>query len=211
MPPRKARASRRASNVIHVDWRQDSILESAEESVNEPRRVGEAWGLAILATAAVVVAGGYFVMFEIKLASTDTMIATSANESKTHKLADGSVVSLGARSKLRFDVRRNRRHVRLLDGEAMFDVAPNMTTPFVVSTFLVDASTSMGAKFSVIIDTSVSVQVHEGVVEVSNPGAEEGAMVITLKEGNSYRVPVGGFRPVVADGGARTKAKRIDG
>lgn len=85
-------------------------------------------------------------------------------------------------------------------GEAKFDVARDKAKrPFVVSTFLVDLTG--GTKFGVVVDTTVTVMVHEGVVRVSGRGASPGSPGITVRPGKPYRVPVDGFRTVVAGEG----------
>jgi transmembrane sensor len=124
-------------------------------------------------------------------------------------LEDGSLVSLGARSKLRTEFTEERRVVHLLEGEAMFHVEEDKERPFVVSTFLIDA-TAVSTKFSVAVNTTVEVEVHEGVVEISDRGAKPGSPVITLKSGQRYRVPVDS-RVVVADGSGGPRAEPNEG
>jgi transmembrane sensor len=117
-------------------------------------------------------------------------------------------VSLDAGSTLRVGFTDARRDVHLLDGKAMFDVAMDPARPFVVNTFLVDVAADKESKFAVRIDTSVEVSVYDGIVSVSGRGAKAGAPVISLKSGESYRVPMNLFREIVASGKAAQRAPK---
>jgi ferric-dicitrate binding protein FerR (iron transport regulator) len=186
-------AKRGPSNVTKVDFWAGSSHRAAEI-----RRRWQAVGLVLTATAAVTVSIGYLIVFHTNADSAGTKFETAANELRTEKLADGTGMTLGAQSNVRVEFTAERRVVQHLGGEIEFDVAED-TRPFVVSTFLVDLSE--GTKFAVLVDTTVIVMVHEGVVRVSGRGAKPGSPGIIVKGGEIYRVPVDGFRTVVADGG----------
>jgi transmembrane sensor len=92
--------------------------------------------------------------------------ATAIAQIAPVRLSDGSVVTLGANSRIseRFD--RNERRVVLENGEAFFEVAHDASRPFVVEAG--DAIIrDVGTKFNVNRGVGrVSVAVLEGVVEV---------------------------------------------
>ncbi|MFT4055807.1 MAG: FecR family protein [Novosphingobium sp.] len=58
--------------------------------------------------------------------------ATGTGELRDVRLADGTRVTLGARSAIDVDLTGGERHVRLVAGEAWFDVARDPAHPFVV-------------------------------------------------------------------------------
>lgn len=186
---RVLQAERDRSNVTHVNWWQGSSLKPAE---TRHRHHIAGWGIA--ATVLVMLPMIFF-LARMTAETPDGTIATAANESEIRRLEDGSMVSVDSGSTLRVEFTEKRRNVHLFQGRAVFDVARGMKSPFAVRTFLVDITT-MDSKFSVKIDTSVEVEVYDGVVEVSGRGAKAGAPVITVKKGETYRVPVDGFRAV---------------
>lgn len=85
-------------------------------------------------------------------------------------LADGSVVTLDSETELEVAFTPGRRDVRLLRGEALFDVASDRTRPFVVRSAQATA-TAVGTSFSVSTPAdaqgAVQVLVREGKVDVA--------------------------------------------
>jgi transmembrane sensor len=97
-----------------------------------------------------------------------TLIATSIGQQQTSILPDGSSVILNTNSKIEVDYSASVRKIRLLYGEAVFDVTADKKRPFVVyaDNGVVRA---VGTIFSVRIDNeAVNVTVSEGVVELSS-------------------------------------------
>ncbi|WP_172428606.1 FecR family protein [Azospirillum brasilense] len=95
---------------------------------------------------------------------------TGAGELRSVTLADGSTVHLGPRSAIDTEDGPNRRGVRLLAGEAFFEVTPNPARPFVVEAGGV-AVTVVGTAFDVRLDpASTTVSVKSGVVAVRHDG-----------------------------------------
>lgn len=197
---------RGSSKVTWVDfkWWKGSSYQSAKSA--ETRRRWQPIGLVVTATAAMMVAAGYL---------GERVFHVNANSAgriywRTEKLEDGTGLVLGARSEVRVDFTPERRVVHHLGGEVMFDVAEDTARPFVVSTFLVDVTG--GTKFGVVVDTTVTVTAQEGIVRVSVRGAKPGSSGIIVKGGHSYRVPVDGFRSVVAaDGGGGARMRGSSG
>jgi transmembrane sensor len=97
--------------------------------------------------------------------------STGVGESRSVTLADGSRVELSAGSAiaLRFDA--GRRGVRLLAGEAWFEVAPDPARPFVVEA-AGGTATALGTAFDVALQLSgARVAVGEHAVAVASGGA----------------------------------------
>ena len=92
--------------------------------------------------------------------------STDIGEQASYQLADGSIIALNTNSHASVDYTGDLRVVRLLNGEANFDVAKNPSRPFVVY-----AGTGMvwavGTAFNVRFTTDVvDVTVTEGTVKV---------------------------------------------
>jgi transmembrane sensor len=97
--------------------------------------------------------------------------STGVGESRLATLADGSRVELSAGSAiaLRFDA--GRRGVRLLAGEAWFEVAPDPARPFVVEA-AGGTATALGTAFDVALQQSgARVAVGEHAVAVASGGS----------------------------------------
>lgn len=92
--------------------------------------------------------------------------ATSTGEHMEVKLADGSRVSLGARTRLSVDFTRTDRRLRLDSGEAFFEVSKDPRRPFRVQA-LHGVITAVGTAFNVrATDDRITVAVTEGTVDV---------------------------------------------
>jgi transmembrane sensor len=92
-------------------------------------------------------------------------------------LADGSVVNLNTSSRIRVHFTRHRRDVWLEQGEVLFDVAKDVTRPFIVRAGAVDIQ-ALGTSFVVqkLADKPIQVLVREGTVQV-----EHGSTVPAVK------------------------------
>ena len=124
---------------------------------------------------------------------------TAIGEQKTIQLSDGSNVYLNTNTELVVDYAKAQRNVRLLRGEAHFDVEKNRWRPFAVEAGK-QRVTAIGTAFTVRLDgpTKVEVVVEEGRVALSpnEPGLmprDGEAVAVTRQE-----IAVGGR--AVADG-----------
>lgn len=99
--------------------------------------------------------------------------ATSVGEVRTVVLDDGTRVDLNTDTAIAVDYSEAARYVRLLRGEAFFDVASNPARPFTVEDGTISA-TAVGTQYSLRTAAGSfhgDVQVEEGRVEVRS-GAE---------------------------------------
>jgi transmembrane sensor len=97
---------------------------------------------------------------------------TRLGERRVITLADGSRIHLNTASAVEVAMRKHSRRIRLVKGEALFEVAHDPGRPF-----LVDAGAArlraVGTAFNVRIrDTVVELTVTEGVVAVAEDGAD---------------------------------------
>jgi len=95
---------------------------------------------------------------------------TGKGEMKVIALRDGTVVSLNTQSELSVEFSESVRTVRLIRGEALFNVAKNVNRPFMVSAGDTRVKV-VGTSFTVrrLEAAPVQVLVREGIVEVSKP------------------------------------------
>lgn len=91
---------------------------------------------------------------------------TGVGQLETVHLADGSTAELGPRSAITVTYAANRRQVRLLRGQAWFDVRHDVKRPFYVQADAVTTSV-LGTAFEVkLAETGVVTQVSRGRVRV---------------------------------------------
>ena len=131
-----------------------------------PGRRSALGGLAAASVAAVL--GGGAVLWAPRTRS----YRTGVGERRTAEPADGSSVQLNTASALKVAMRSSRREVRLLEGEAHFQVRRNPARPF-----FVDAGSArlrvVGTAFNVRLRDRdvVELTVTEGVVAVVSAGS----------------------------------------
>jgi transmembrane sensor len=98
---------------------------------------------------------------------------TAIGEQRSVLLSDGSRVTLNTASKIEVTLRKDRRLVRLIEGEVLFDVAHNAIRPFEVRTGRAVLS-DVGTQFNVDMRASATtVTVIEGKVAVDSEVANE--------------------------------------
>ncbi len=93
------------------------------------------------------------------------LVMTQVGERVERTLGDGSTITLNTDTRLEVDFDDSTRRVRILAGEALFDVTHDEQRPFIV---YAEGETvrAIGTQFVVrVTDTSVDVIVTEGVVE----------------------------------------------
>jgi len=96
--------------------------------------------------------------------------STRVGETKEVVLSDGSIVVLNTDTKISVDYSKAKRQIRLVQGEALFDVAKNKKRPFIVTAGDTQIR-AVGTSFTVRLlpQQPVQVLVREGVVEVKRP------------------------------------------
>lgn len=93
--------------------------------------------------------------------------STTVGEQRSLRLPDGSLLQLNTRSRIEVRFTKHERRLRLLAGEALFDVQPDALRPF-----LVDANgttvQALGTQFNVHVQPEgTTVAVVSGLVQVS--------------------------------------------
>ena len=158
---------------VHADKWQPFVAQRRREAHPQPRRAGgglfdwvkRRWALAALggvAAAAVAIA-----VMPAALLRLQADHLTSTAELRSFYLDDGSTVTLAAASAIAVTFNGGERQVRLIAGEAFFQVKPDPARPFVVAADSV-RTTVLGTSFDVRRDSDgVTVAVQEGVVQVA--------------------------------------------
>ncbi len=128
----------------------------------EPGALRNSWRPVALAATVLLAIGWWLAVFGLR----DTY-TTAVGEQRTVQLADGSLIYLNARSRIAVRLSDERRDVRLLEGEALFKVAHDVSRPFTVAS---DRAVirAVGTQFNVdrrSQDTRVAV--IEGAVEIT--------------------------------------------
>lgn len=106
--------------------------------------------------------------------------ATALGETQRFELADGSIILLSSDSRVDVVYSRRQRSLRLAQGEAFFEVAPNPERPFAVEA---DSRrvVAVGTRFSVRReDAGLRVAVTEGRVRLEDGGQRDVAPTLLI-------------------------------
>lgn len=131
-------------------------------------------GLAASIVVAIAMPIALQLIRSVPLAPAVTVVETRAGENRDVALADGSVVTTGARSVLWATLSHASREVTLERGEAFFKVAKDPTRPFIVKIGNTTVA-AVGTAFNIRrAGERVVVAVSEGVVKVDTSAAQGG-------------------------------------
>ena len=137
-------------------------------------------GLPALATAAMVamIIGVAAVMHFTVFGDRAEHHATARGEQRSVVLADGSTVRLNTLTSINVAYSKARRHVVLIEGQATFEVATDLSRPFVVSAGG-GTVTALGTAFDIYkTRDKVTVTLLEGVVEVRRQHERSGTSAL---------------------------------
>ncbi|KAF0099828.1 MAG: putative FecR protein [Rhodospirillaceae bacterium] len=166
---------RRAYAAVGPVWGASVALPPLTAARREAARGGRSWyrrPVSMMAGAALAACVALFAVpaLQLRLAA-DHMTGTA--ERRDIVLEDGSRIALDAGSAVAVEYAEARRSVRLLSGQAFFEVTPSAQRPFVVSVGQVDVTVT-GTAFDVArSETGVAVSVQSGSVNVTRSGAGE--------------------------------------
>lgn len=165
------------------DWRRfleerraASGDQPAKPNTKTGRRIARPRWIAVGAAAALA-AMLAFVWAPVVLVNLQADHVTSIAELRSLTLEDGSKVTLSADSAIAVSLTAAQRQVKLLRGEAFFQVTSDARRPFKVIASEVQA-TVLGTHFDVRIGAGdVTVDVAEGLVSVGKVGAPDGVRI----------------------------------
>jgi transmembrane sensor len=151
----------------------------------------------------VAASSGFVALLSIMViaiyALSDRTITTAAGEWRNTRLADGSLLRAGPRTKVSIEMTDHQRLVRLAHGEVMVHVARDRARPFYVETDVATAR-AVGTAFAMRLVESgrASVTVQEGIVAV----ARGRAPISDDSPAGAVKVIAGQALVVTADGQA---------
>lgn len=136
-------------------------------ATRKPRRARRWWlGAAVAACLLVAVAPALSLRLQADY-------RTAQGETRDVTLADGSVVQLDSDTAISVDYSGGHRDVRLLGGQAFFEVVPNKAKPFHVRADRVRVTVT-GTAFNVQLQPDrVGVDVQHGSVRVEDTGNDQ--------------------------------------
>jgi transmembrane sensor len=168
-------ASDRYDGSVSVSaWKERSSRKSAGRAWVDVlrRRRGIVVGLAASIVAAIATPIVLQLIRSQQFEPVVTIVETQAGENRHVPLADGSTVSVGARSVLWATLSRDAREVTLERGEAFFQVAKDPARPFTVKIGNTTVA-AVGTAFNVRrAGERLVVAVAEGIVKVDAPVAQ---------------------------------------
>lgn len=195
-------AHRAAWARVALLWsRLDETVPVLRAATAPTRRVPRQIWTRRAAAAVVIAATGYAVTRSGAAADH----ATGTGEQRTVLLPDGSTAELGGDSAIALAFDAGTRRLRLLRGEAFFQVAPDAERPFIVMAETGETQ-ALGTEFRVGRRAdAVIVSVIRHAVSVTCAGQE----AVTVGEGQEVRYGPAGLGPVhAADGAAARRALR---
>ena len=151
--------------------RESSNVVEFAPDIHEPPpvtpRSRKFYGAIASAACVLVVAIGTLILWT----QHSDLITTEVGELRSISLADGSIITLNTRTSLRYAFGDSFRQVELIDGEALFDVARDLSRPFIVSAGESEIR-ALGTSFNVYkkSDVEATVTVLEGRVVVRASG-----------------------------------------
>ncbi|TBR30202.1 MAG: DUF4880 domain-containing protein, partial [Reyranella sp.] len=166
---------RRAYAEVGPVWDASASLPPLTPVRREATRAGRSWyrrPVLMTAGAALAACVALFAVPAMQLRLTADHM-TGMAETRDVALEDGSRIALDAGSAVAVEYAEARRSVRLLSGQAFFEVTPSPQRPFVVSAGQVDVTVT-GTAFDVAkSETGVTVSVQSGSVNVTRSKAGE--------------------------------------
>jgi transmembrane sensor len=158
-------AAARRSRVSLDELKRLAAHDATVVTVSVPSRPGRMimWRRGGLIAASAVALS---LMAVLWLSQRTSQISTSHGEQRMFQLPDASVVRLNSDSAVRVDFSRERRDIRVLHGQAYFEVAQDGARPFRVHTKAA-VVTALGTEFDIYErEGSTRVTVTEGRVGI---------------------------------------------
>lgn len=162
--PQNRRAWEAARRLMGEAGRAISAEPKLRDHDYRPRKTGPIIG----ALAALALGGGLFLWFDGPMRLRADRIA-GTGEMPTIVLEDGSLLQMNASSAVAYDFGDGRRVVRLLRGQAYFEVAPDPDRPFIVEAGGAQV-TALGTAFDVRLNgdgAEVTVTEHAVRLEIA--------------------------------------------
>ncbi|MGX4675639.1 FecR family protein [SAR92 clade bacterium H246] len=170
-----------------LSWAALSQSFSGRQPLSPEARLGS---YTVAATALVSIGIVYIAALMPSPTATNGLYVSAIGELHQQTLADGSVIQLNTDSQIQVDYSDNSRKIRLLRGEAHFDVSHNPDWPFEVyaDQGMVKA---VGTAFAVRLNPdSIKVVVNEGRVDLASVIAPAQVKASDTDQANTPAQPV---------------------
>jgi len=116
-------------------------------------------------------------------------------------LTDGSVLKLNTDTEVEVDYNAERRKIRLIKGEAFFQVAHNPDRPFLVYAGD-DVVRAVGTAFRVRrLDEKIEVTVTEGRVELKTEAPHVDVVILVPEKNEAEKSPIARIKPIAIGAG----------
>jgi transmembrane sensor len=159
------------------------------------------WRRLAIAASVVVILGGTLTMLDLSA----PVYTTALGEQRSIQFDDGSTVELNSRSKVRVRYSKQERDVELIEGQALFHVAHDLSRPFIVAVGATRVR-AVGTQFDVYKKSSGTVvTVVEGRVAVYS--APQGLLSGT--SGDTSTLPVPSQAPAPSQGPASPRKHSV--
>jgi transmembrane sensor len=136
------------------------------------------------------------------------LYTTEAGEERTVTLADGSRIELNGRTRLRVALNTRERDVRLIEGQALFQVAKDKWRPFIVDTGTAQIR-AVGTAFDVHKEgADITVTVLEGTVAVMSSASSPASAAGQTRSAN-LMVSAGEQAVVTPQGSLKPRATNV--
>ena len=154
-------------------WGVAGVAGHAQVAANRAmvKRISRRPPIGLASAAAVLLAVTWFALSPARWADYRTDVA----QVRSWTLEDGSTVQLAPQTALDVNFSAGERRLRLYQGEAWFNVAPNPSRPFIVEAAGGDVR-ALGTAFDVqLLEDGVNVTVTEHRVRISRAGQQADA------------------------------------
>lgn len=161
-----------------ADSAAELSLEKDLEQFAEQRASRRNWFIGVPAIAASVAAAAVFVFAVMDSPDSYSTYATNRGETEEVSLSDGTVIALNTETEIQVQIDGRQRSVRLLKGEAHFDVARDPKRRFVVTSAIAETSV-LGTRFNIYQKPEETiVSVLSGVVDVDSMQSEDSTVTL---------------------------------
>lgn len=154
----------------HKEAIRDQMLSHIDAELSSDTKVRSIHPIRIGLSAAASIALLVGVFFWFFSPSTETYQINTLSQMDSVRMPDGSTIYLGANTSLFYSANYNKdtREVKLLKGNAFFDVAKNPDKPFIITSGEVK-TTVLGTSFNISMEgDNCQVTVHSGKVNVAS-------------------------------------------
>jgi transmembrane sensor len=187
-------AHKRSMDSMLELWEDLAVVRVLPLPVHSPQRYSRRWfGAGIALAASVMLA--LVISPKLGFDGNQQNFRTRLGQQLAIELVDGSHITLNTNSRVEVNFQAERREIKLIRGEAFFEVAKDPDRPFVVAAGNAEVR-ALGTAFNIyLLGEQSTITVTEGVVRVTelNAPASRAADVALLSVNQSIAGKRGGL------------------